>query len=398
MGAVSGAPENQRPSPEVAARVDGVPPDSMLDSKPDPKPAPLTFTSGAVSGLFVLGLFYTAYFARAILIPITMALILSLVLAPLMRVMSRRLRIPAPISATLVVFGLAVALGFGVSALSKPAAEWMDTLPSVIAELERKLMPIGGTVKEVQNTARQVEAITETAEGQGGDKPVTVVVRGPSLAGLFLGQTMIISVGILVMAALLLFLLAGGDSVLRQAVAIAPNLSEKKRVVEIARETEGDISRYLASISVINGAVGIAVGGAMWLLGMPNPALWGAMAGLFNFVPFIGGLASVVIITLVSIVTFDSAVMIALPPLAYMGIHLLESQIFTPLIVSRRLLLSPIAILLFLIVWTWMWGIPGTLLAVPILATFKIVCERIDRLKPLAMLLTHQRPQMVDKA
>ena len=394
---MSGAPGNLQPGSAVGAPLDGTLSDAALDPKPDTKPASLSIVSGAVSGLFVLGLFYTAYFARAILIPITMALILSLVLAPLMRLLSKRLRIPAPISATIVVLGLALGLGVAVSALSKPAAEWMDTLPSVIAELERKLMPVGGTVKEVQETARRVEAIGETVEGQGRDKPVSVVVRGPSLAEAFLGQTMVVSVGVMVMAALLLFLLAAGDSVLRQAVAIAPNLSEKKKVVEIARETEGEISRYLASISVINGVVGVAVGSAMWLLDMPNPALWGAMAGLFNFVPFIGGLASVIIIMLVAIVTFESPVMILLPPLAYLVIHLLEGQIVTPLIVSRRLLLSPIAILLFLIVWTWMWGIAGTLLAVPILATFKIICERVDRLKPIATLLTHQRPLVIDK-
>ena len=362
------------------------------EAPPIAKPAAQSVTSGTVNGLFVLALFYTAYFASSILIPITMAVILSLVLAPLMRLMSKRLRIPVPISATVVVLGLVVALGFAVIALSKPASDWMDTLPSVISELERKLRPIGGTRKDVQETARQVEAIAETAKEQGSDKPVTVVVRGPSLAEMFLGQTMIFSVGVTVMVALLLFLLAAGDRVLRQAVSIAPNLNEKKRVVEIARETEGEISLYLASISVINIAVGVAVGCAMWALGMPNPALWGAMAGLFNFVPFVGGLASLVIITLVSIVTFDSAVLTVLPPLAYLVIHLLEGQIVTPLIVSRRLLLNPIAILLSLIVWTWMWGVAGTLLAVPILAIFKIICDRVDRLSPIATLLTHQRP------
>lgn len=362
------------------------------EAPPIAKPAALSVTSGTVNGLFVLALFYTAYFASSILIPITMAVILSLVLAPLMRLLSKRLHIPVPISATVVVLGLVVALGFAVIALSKPASDWMDTLPSVISELERKLRPIGGTMKDVQETARQVEAIAETAKEQGSDKPVTVVVRGPSLAEMFLGQTMIFSIGVTVMVALLLFLLAAGDQVLRQAVSIAPNLNEKKRVVEIARETEGEISRYLASISVINIAVGIAVGSAMWALGMPNPALWGAMAGLFNFVPFVGGLASLVIITLVAIVTFDSAVLTVLPPFAYLVIHLLEGQIVTPLIVSRRLLLNPIAILLSLIVWTWMWGVAGTLLAVPILAIFKIICDRVDRLSPIATLLTHQRP------
>jgi predicted PurR-regulated permease PerM len=364
--------------------------------KPDlanAEPASLSIISGSLTGLFVLGLFYTAYFARALLIPITMALILNFVLAPLARALSKRLRLPHALAAGIVVVGFVGTIVFAFSILSTPAADWMVKLPNEMGALERKLRPISGAVQNMQDAAKQVEDMAQGPDTPGAKGPLEVVVRGPSLTQLFLGQTMSLTMGILVTFGLLLFLLASGDALLRQAVTITPKLREKKKVVEIARETEDEISHYLASITLINVGVGLLVGLAMWALGMPNPMLWGVMAGLLNFVPFVGGLVSFGVISLVAIITFEAPLATALPPLAFLLIHLIESQLLTPILVSRRLLLNPVAVLLSLIVWTWMWGIPGTLLAVPILAAFKIVCERVEGLHGVAVMLT--RPSSV---
>lgn len=351
--------------------------------------------SYALVGLFVLGIFYTAYLARAVLIPITMALILNFVLAPLTRELTRRLRWPHPVSAVLVVLCLFGAIALAFTALSTPAADWMVKLPNEMSSIERKLRPLSGAVQNVQDAAKTVENMAQGPETSDERTPMQVVVRGPSLTQLFLGQTMTLSMGVLITFGLLLFLLASGDALLRQAVIIAPRLTDKKKVVEIARETEGEISHYLASITCINIGFGLLIGVAMWALGLPNPALWGVMAGLLNFVPVAGPFASFGVIVLVSITTFDGLTETLLPPLAYIVVHLLESQVVTPLFVSRRLMLNPIAVLLSLIFWTWMWGIPGTLLAVPILAAFKIVCERVDGMQAFAIMLTspHKVPE-----
>jgi predicted PurR-regulated permease PerM len=382
--AVGDAGEAAPGEPQAGPKADG-------DTKPD-TPALISFphVSYALTGLFVLGIFYTAYFARAVLIPITMAIILNFVLAPLTREITRRVRWPHPISAVLVVILFFGAIAFAFTLLSSPAADWMVKLPNEMSAIERKLRPLSGAVQNVQDAAQTVENM---AQGQGPEnpgerKPMQVVVRGPSLTQLFLGQTMNISMGVLVTFGLLLFLLASGDALLRQAVTIAPRLTDKKKVVEIARETEGEISHYLASITCINIGMGVLIGGAMWWLGLPNPALWGVMAALLNFVPVAGPFASAAVISLVSIMTFDGLTDTILPPLVYLGIHLLESQVLTPFFVSRRLMLNPVAVLLSLIFWTWMWGIPGALLAVPILAAFKIACERVEGFQALAIMLT----------
>ena len=128
---------------------------------------------------------------------------------------------------------------------------------------------------------------------QGQQQPVQVAVQGPSLTQTFLDGAFAIVAGLVVMVALLFFLLASGDTLLRQAVTIAPRLGDKRRVVEIARETEDDISYYLLTISLINAGLGAAVGIAMYLLGMPNPILWAVMAALFNYVPFLGAVTGI---------------------------------------------------------------------------------------------------------
>jgi predicted PurR-regulated permease PerM len=366
--------------------------EAWLDAPPavvvPPEPPSRPLAAHALTGLFVLGVFYTAYFARALFIPIAMALILTFVLAPLTRGVTRRVRWPHAISSCLVVVCFFGAIGLAFTALSAPAADWMVKLPAEMGSIERKLRPLSGAVQNVQDAARTVEDMAQSAEPAEANKPVSVVVRGPSLAQVFLGQTVNVTVSVFVTIGLLLFLLANGDALLRQAVSIAPRLRDKKKVVEIARQTEEEISHYLASITVINVSVGALIGLAMWALGMPNPALWGVMAGVLNFVPVAGPFVSFGIISLVSIMSFDGLLATALAPLAYVVIHMMESQFLTPVFISRRLLLNPVVVLLSIIFWTWMWGVPGTLLAVPILASFKILCERVEGLQPVAIMLT----------
>jgi len=382
---------------------------AAVDAGPEPSPGQVTLeaqrddqlsapalihfprVSLALTGLFVLGIFYTAYFARAVLIPVTMAVILNFVLAPLTRGITRRVRWPHPVSAVLVVVVFFGSIVLAFIALSSPAADWMVRLPNEMSAIELKLRPLSGAVQNMQDAAQTVENMAQGSDAKGAAaarEPMQVVVRGPSLTQLFLGQTMSLTMGVLVTFGLLVFLLASGDALLRQAVTIAPKLTDKKKVVEIARQTEGEISHYLASITCINIIMGVLIGAAMWWLGLPNPALWGVMAALLNFVPVAGPFVCFGVIALVSVMTFNELPDTILPPLVYLGINLLESQAVTPIFVSRRLLLNPVAVLLSLILWTWMWGIPGALLAVPILAAFKIACERVEGFQALAIMLT----------
>ena len=348
--------------------------------------------SGMLTGLFTLAVFYTMYFAASLLIPIVLALLFNLLLAPIVRTLRSYLRIPEWAGAAIVLLGLAAGLLAGFYGLSAPAARWIDQLPLAVWEIEDKLGTLQEPIEEVRQAARQVEEAAEgaTAPPQASDgepQPVEVVVQSPSLTQTVLSGTAAVTAGLVVAVVLLFFLLASGDTLLRQAVTIAPRLRDKKRVVEIVREMEDDVSYYLLTISLINAGLGVAVGTAMFLLAMPNAILWGVMAAVLNFIPYLGALIGIGTVGLVALLTFDEPAWILLPPLVYFALTTFEAYLVTPSLLARRLTLNPVAVFLALILFTWMWGIPGALLAVPVLATFKICCDHIEALQPVGVML-----------
>ena len=343
--------------------------------------------SGMLSGLFTLAIFYTLYFAKAVLIPIALAMLLNLLLAPVVRGMRKYLRLPEGIGAALVLLLGVAAVAGTIYGLSGPATRWLDELPRAMVDLRYKLEDLRQPVAEVQEAAKKVENLAQGEPKPGEQEPVKVAVAGPGLTQMVLGGAVTLVTGAVVMVALLFFLLASGDTLLRQAVSIAPRLSDKRRVVEIARDTEDDISYYLLTISLINAGLGVAIGTAMYVLGMPNALLWGVMAGVFNFVPFLGAVVGIATVGLVAVLTFDHFWAIILPPLCYLFLTSFEAQFVTPALLARRLTLNPVAVFLALIVWTWLWGVAGALLAVPLLATFKICCDHIEPLHPIGTML-----------
>ncbi len=343
--------------------------------------------SRVLTGLFTLAILYTCYFAQAVLIPIALALLLNLLLAPVVRGLKKYLRLPEAISALLVLLTFVALVVGTIYGLSGPATRWFAQLPMAMVEVREKVEALRQPVKEVQQAAKKVETLAQGEPKAGEQQPVQVAVQGPGLTQMFLDGALTLIAGLVVMIALLFFLLASGDTLLRQAVTIAPRLSDKRRVVEIARETEDDISYYLLTVSMINAGLGVAIGVAMYVLGMPNALLWGVMAGVFNFVPFLGAVTGIGVVGLVALLTFDHFWSILLPPLSYLCLTSIEAQFVTPALLARRLTLNPVAVFLALIVWTWMWGIAGALLAVPLLATFKICCDHIEPLQPIGTML-----------
>jgi predicted PurR-regulated permease PerM len=353
------------------------------DPGADQPRTPLRVRSPALTGLFTLAVFYTMYFAAALLIPVVLAVLFNLLLAPIVRVLRSYLRVPEWLGAALVLFGLGAGLLAAFYGLSTPAARWIDQL--AVWEIENKLGTLQEPIQEVRQAARQVERAAQGAtapppQAGGEPQPVQVVVQSPSLTQTVLSGTAAATAGLVVAVVLLYFLLASGDTLLRQAVTITPRLRDKKRVVEIVREMEDDVSHYLLTISLINAGLGVAVGAAMYLLGMPNAVLWAVMAAILNFIPYLGALIGIGTIGLVALLIFDEPARILLPPLVYFALTTFEAYVVTPSLLARRLTLNPVAVFLALILFTWMWGAAGALLAVPMLASFKICCDHIEAL------------------
>jgi len=367
------------PEPAPAAEAGGPPDIGKLGEALRER---IEIRSIAVTGLFVLASFYTLYFARAFFLPIILAVLLDFLLSPLIRAM-KRLRIPEPLGAALVIVALLGTAGAAVYGLVGPAKEWAARLPQSMREAEDRLSKLRGPVEQVSKTAEQVEEATKL------DQPETqeVVVKGPSLTERLFGTTQTIVATTIEVIILLYFLLAAGDLFLQKLIKVLPQFRDKKKAVTIARETEASISTYLVTVTLMNIGLGITVAAAMFLLGMPNPILWGALAALAEFVPYLGATALVGVLALAGLVTFEPVGQALLVPAAYLGVNVLQSQFIYPLVLGHRLTLNPVAILVGLVFWWWIWGIPGAFLAVPLLATFKIFCDHIEALAPIGEFL-----------
>ena len=187
---------------------------------------------------------------------------------------------------------------------------------------------------------------------------------------------------------LLYFLLAYDGVFLTKIIKLTPRLADKKRAVSIARQIEAHVSRYLLTITFINGCLGLAVGTTVGFLGLPNPIMWGVLVAVLNFVPYLGALTGIVCMMLGSLLSYDSLGYALIFPAAYLTLATIEGNFITPLVMGRSLTLNPVIILLSLTFWGWMWGIAGVILAVPILAAFKIFCAHIEPLETVAEFLS----------
>ena len=342
----------------------------------------LEVRSVAITGLFVLAVLYTLFFARAFLLPIVVAVLFDFLLSPIIRAL-KRVRIPEPVGAALVILGLLGLLGGAAYTLADPAREWSRKAPQSIAKVQARLRELRRPVEQVTRTAEQVEAATEVTKAG----PQEVVLRGPRLSERLFGSTQSFLVGVLETLILLYFLLAAGDLFLQKLIKVLPLLRDKKKAVTIARETEASISTYLFTVAVVNVGLGVAVTLVMLLLRMPNALLWGTLAGLAEFMPYVGATAMVVLLAMAGLATFPDLGHALMVPGAYLAVNLVQANFISPTVLGRRLTLNPVAILVGIAFWWWIWGVGGAFIAVPLLATFKIFCDHIESLAPIGEFL-----------
>jgi predicted PurR-regulated permease PerM len=344
--------------------------------------------------LTLLSILYTLYFAAEIILPFVLALVLTMVLGPAMRLMNRRLRIPKIVAALLLIialFGVVGGLGY---VLSVPASAWIAKAPQLLPTLMDKLSFLRRPIQLIEQGVQQLQNSLSQSEQQPADQPAMTVKQPSDVSGhvLGIGSTVLaggrafLGQGFTVML-LLFFLLASSESLLRRFVEILPHFDDKRLAVSIVTEIENNISQYLLTISIMNALVGLLNGVAVWLLGMPDPLLFGTLAFLLNYIPVLGPFTGVVIFFFVGIFTFPSIWQAFIPAAIYLGIHVLEGETVTPMLLARRFTLNPVMVISSLMFWDWLWGIPGVLLSTPLLAVTKIVCDHIEVLTPLGHLL-----------
>jgi predicted PurR-regulated permease PerM len=327
------------------------------------------------------------WLARDLLVPIMLAMLLALLANPLVTRL-HRLWIPRWISALLVVLGglvLSVWLG---GLLVSPATDWIKQAPTELRELAPKLKSLTRKVEQANKaaaslvTAAGATPATNTVAADA-EKP-----RAPNLWTLITSTPRMIA-SILAVMLLAFFFLVYGEGLQRHAIARLGGAKQRTVTIDILRTIESDLSRYVLTISVINVVLGLILTfGLFWLgLSMADALLWGTMAAVLNFVPYVGPLTGVIALALVGVVAFDQPAEMLVPPALYLALHVMESQFLTPIILGRRMAISPLVLLLWLMLWGFLWGIAGLLLAVPLLASMKIVAERVDGWQPWARLI-----------
>ncbi len=320
-------------------------------------------------------LFAILFFAKDLFVPITGAIVLAFVLRPIARAMGR-IGIPPVVSAAAIVLVLAAAIVAGFYLLSEPAAQWLSEAPNIARQVEFKFRDLIQSASAVGDLGKQVK---ELAEGGDAVNIREVVVREPGLLTRAASGGANMAFSLLVAVVLLYFLLATADMLLEKSVQLLPRLNDKVRAVRVAREIEREISFYLFTVTIINFCLGASVAGALFLVGMPNPILWGLVAMLLNFLPYIGSILGALIIFAVSVVSFDTAMDAAAPPLIYLALTSLEGHFITPMVLGRRLDMNPVAIFLSVALWGWLWGPAGVVLAVPMMLMLKIAADHIEQ-------------------
>lgn len=330
----------------------------------------------SIVGLFLLASMYTLYFGRALAVAVLAAVFINYLFSPIVRALDRR-RVPRALSAFLLLAGLAVGIAGTAAALAVPAASWLGRAPQAVQKAQEGFESMRSRVRKATAVASDLEKVTRL------DEPRTeVTLSRPSLGARVFGSTTGLLGAILTVFLLSFFLLAPGDVFMAKIVEALPTRQDKATALRISREIEQQVSRYIRTITVVNLGLGVATALVMWALGMPNPVLWGVLAGVLNFIPYIGGLVTMGIFALVSLATFDTMSRALLPPLAFFLLNLVESNLVTPKVLERWLELNAVVSFVGVLVFFTLFGVAGALLAVPVLVVLKILCDHVETLKP----------------
>jgi predicted PurR-regulated permease PerM len=346
----------------------------------------------AVRILVALAFGLLLYFAREALIPIALSLLVSLVLSSPVEALHRK-GVPRSASALLIVVSFLILAGVSITSLLEPAQRWLAQAPHTVRLIEQKIDPAASFVHRIELVTRRAGHLTD---GDAAAAPRSTTE--PAKATGVLVATRTVMVSFVTVLVLTLLLLASGPPVLaRMTAALAHNV-HATNVLKVIDAVRRELGRYYATVALINLGLGLATGLIMTALGMPNPVLWGMLAGSLNFIPYIGSAITLFVLTVVAFLSFDSVGQVLTVSACYLGLATIEGQVVQPLFVGQRLELNPIIVFLALWFGAWLWGVAGVVMAVPTLVTLKVVAEHSQRGRTLTEFLSPTRTRQYSRA
>lgn len=371
----SGAGVAESPDPRVEARADTHLMRSLL------------------VGIFVLMIVYALYFGRAFFMPVILAFLLALTLTPIVRFL-RKHGVPDVLSASFLVLLSVCFVAIAGYLLSGPVIDLINNSSSIGLQLTERLEQLRRPFERIMEISHQLEGLMATSQDAG----VQRVALAPSgILSQAADNLLSAATSITIVFVLSLFLLASGTMFYEKIIQSFASLSEKKRALRVVYDVEREISYYLLTVSVINVGLGTVTGLGLWALGMPNPLVWGAAAALLNFLPYVGPLITITLVTIIALISFDTIPYALLAPAFVLLCDIVEGQFVTPMVVGRRLEINAVAIFIAIAFWSWLWGFVGALMAVPLLVVIKVFCDHFDGLSHVGNFLAAQHMAVVEE-
>ncbi|WP_051540983.1 AI-2E family transporter [Ahrensia sp. 13_GOM-1096m] len=338
----------------------------------------------AIKTLAVISVCIVLYYGQSFFLPVVLAVIIALTLSPIIN-FGNKLKIPAALTAAMLIAMSGVILATAVLTLAEPLSKLVAEAPSIGEELETKLRAIREPMDTLNEAGAQVEKM---ASGDDKGRTSEVIIKQPGLIARAADDVVAILASTILTFVLSFFLLTSRDMFFRKIVRVLPTLSDQKKALYVIHDIERDVSRYLLTVALINTLLGAVIGALFWLVGMPNPILWGVIAGLLNFLPYIGSLVGILVTAAVATITFDTFGQMLIVPGIYLSATVMEGQFITPMIMGRRFSLNTVVILLSIAFWGFLWGAIGVLIAVPMLIIMKAICDRVDGLSSIGEFLS----------
>ncbi len=336
-----------------------------------------------LAGILGMLVLYACAAAAVLIVPVLLALLISLMLSPAVRLLCRW-HLPRVLATLLVLLGTIFLTGSLLASFVAPARAWMVQVPKSIDRIELALRDLRRPLQAATQASEQIAKLTNV---DGDKNPARVVDAGPSRITQILSATPAVLASLIATLLLIFIFLLHGDAVLRKFVELAPALHMKKDIVTATRSAQRELSTYMITIALINTALGLLTAAALWWLGVDSPLLWGGVVAVLNFAPFAGPMLAVMVLIVVGFARFEIPLTALSVPGIFLVLHLIEGQLVTPLIVGRRLALDPVMVFLALMLFGWLWGVAGLLLAMPLLTCLRIVAERIPAWNVLAKVL-----------
>ena len=322
-------------------------------------------------GLF-LALPFVLSIGSVVFLPLVAAVILTVVLSPLADRLSEW-GVPNSLASLLALLALISVLALALTVVLLPAASLFEAAPAMVRQVGRHFSELRGSFAWVSEINRQLAAIFGTPETR------EVVLAGPSVIEQLAFATPTVLLEVLLTLMLTFFMIESRIRLRRRLLLERQQVGASLKAARALREVQDRVADYILTVSVINAGVGLVVALGAWLLGLGAPAMWGGLAMLLNFVPYIGPLVMLSLLTLFGLGTAEAPLVGLIPAAAYLGLHTVESNVITPSVLGARFTTNPVMILLALTYFGWIWGVAGALLSVPILLTLTALVEHLGR-------------------